>query len=96
MDSFCQKRDRLATKPSVLCESHFEEKYLRQEEKCALQWSMNPIPPFNLKNFQVNHLCYQHSKLLAVIPEKDPSQQRDIIRTFQDLNKSIAPAGFQF
>ena len=23
-------------------------------------------------------------------------QQRDVIRTFQDLNESIAPAGFQF
>ena len=25
-------------------------------------------------NKKENHLCYQHSKLLAVFPEKDPSQ----------------------
>ena len=28
----------------MLCELHFEEKYLRRGVKCTLQWSMNPVP----------------------------------------------------
>ena len=50
---FVNRRDWLATKNSVLCELHFEEKYLRQGEKCAPQCSMNPheYPPFILKIF---------------------------------------------
>ena len=41
---FVKRRDWLATNHSVLCELHFEEKYLRQDEKCALQWLMNSVP----------------------------------------------------
>ena len=37
---FLNRRDWLATKPSVLRELHFEQKYLRW----ALQWLMNPVP----------------------------------------------------
>ena len=35
---FVNKRDWLATKHSMLCELHFEEKYLQRAEKCTLQW----------------------------------------------------------
>ena len=41
---FVIKRDWLAMKHSVMCELYFEEKYLRRDEKCTLQLSMNPVP----------------------------------------------------
>ena len=40
---FVNRRDRLATKHLVLCELHFEEKYLLRGERCTLQWSINPV-----------------------------------------------------
>ena len=40
---FVNRRDWLATKHSMLCELHFEEKYLQRGEKCTLQWSVNPV-----------------------------------------------------
>ena len=40
---FVNSRNWLATKHSMLCKLHFEEKYLRRGEKCILQWSMNPV-----------------------------------------------------
>ena len=55
---------------------------------------MSPVPtvyPQKLLRF-----CYQHCKLLAVFPEKRSFPGEIRIRTFQDLNKSIASAGFQF
>ena len=39
---------------------------------------------FILKNFLSKHVRYQHSKLFAVFPEKDPSQM-----SFQHFNKVI-------
>ena len=41
---FVDRRDWLAAKYSVLCELHFEEKYVRRGKKCTRQWSMNPVP----------------------------------------------------
>ena len=29
---------------SVLCELHFEEKYVIRGKKCNLRWNINPIP----------------------------------------------------
>ena len=40
---FVNTRDWLATKHSVVCELHFEEKNLRRGKKCTLQWLMNPV-----------------------------------------------------
>ena len=48
---FVSRRDGLATKHSVLCELHFEEKYLRWVEKETLEWSMNPVPAVCPQNF---------------------------------------------
>ena len=41
---FVSRRDLLPRKHSMVCELHFEEKYLRRGEKCTLQQSMNPVP----------------------------------------------------
>ena len=100
---FLNRRDWIATKPSVLCELHFQEKYLWWGEKCALQWLMNPAPtvcpqkplskPFLLPTQQT--ICSLPRK--RSFPDELPTmQQHDIVRTFQDLNESIAPAGFHF
>ena len=76
---------------TLLCELHFKEKHLQRDEKCILQWSMNPVP------------TVYHQKLLSKPPslptqqtirslsrkrsfpdEFSAFQQRCIITTFQD------------
>ena len=84
------RRDWLAAKYSVLCELHFEEKYLRRGEKCTRQWSMNPVPtvypqkllskPYSLPTQQTT--CSRPRK--RSFPRLSTFQQRDITRTFQD------------
>ena len=90
-------------KTLVLCELHFEEKYLRRGEKCTLEWSWNPVPtvypqkllskPSSLPTQQTTRNL---SRKRSLADELSTFQQRDIIRNFQYLNESIAPAGFQF
>ena len=87
------RRDWLPTKDSVLCELHFEEKYLRQGKKCTLQWSMNPVPTIYLQKLLSKTSSLPTRKLYF---NTSTFQQHDMIRTFKDLNEPLVPAGFQF
>ena len=64
---------------------------------------MNPIPAVSPQNLSSNPLSLPKQQTTSSLPRKrsfpdelSTFQQRDVIRTFQDLNESIAPAGFQF
>ena len=74
------RRDWLATKHSVLCELHFEEKYLRQGKKCTPQWSMNPVPTIYLQKFLSKTSSLPTRKLYF---NTSTFQQHDIIRTLK-------------
>ena len=95
---FVNRRDWPAKKHLVLCELHFEEKYLQRGEK---YYSGRPtVYPQNLLS---NPSPLPTQQTTSSLPRKrsfpdelSTFQQRDVIRTFQDLNESIAPAGFQF
>ena len=85
----------------MLCELHFEEKHLRRAEKCALQWPVSPVPTAHPPKLlsKSSSLPTQQTIRSLLRKKSFPDefsifQQRDIIKTFQDLNKSIAP-GFQ-
>ena len=54
---------------------------------------MNPVPTVYPQNLLSNHLCYQHSKLLA---RKISFLDKLSIFQQRDLNESIAPVDFQF
>ena len=97
---FVNRRDWLAT---VLCELHFEEKYLRRAEKCTLQWSMISIPTVYLQKLLSKASSLPTRQTTRSLPRKRffseellTFQQRHIIRNFQDLNESVASADFQF
>ena len=73
------------------CELHFEEKHLRQDQKCTLQWSTNPAPtvyPQKLLSKPSSLLTQQTigslSRKISFPDEFSTFQQRDIIATFQD------------
>ena len=87
----------------MVCELHFEEKYLRRGEKCTLQWSRNSVPTVYPQKLLSKPSPLPTQQNIHSLPRKrsfphelSTFQQHDIIRTFQDLNESIAPAGFQF
>ena len=79
----------------MLSELHFEKKYLRRVERCTLQLAMNPVPTVypQKRLSKLSSLLIQQTT--CILPRKrslpnefSTFQQRDIIRTFQDLNES--------
>ena len=70
---FVNRRDWLARKHSVLCELHFEDKYLRRGEK-VLQWSMNPVPAVYPQNLLSNPSSLPVQQTTCSLPEKGPCQ----------------------
>ena len=95
---FVNRRDWPAKKHLVLCELHFEEKYLQRGEKyCSRR------PTAYSQNLLSNPSPLPTQQTTSSLPRKrsfpdelSTFQQCDLIRTFQDLNESIAPTGFQF
>ena len=64
---------------------------------------MNPVPTVYPQNLSSKPSSLPIQQTTSSLPRKrsfpdelSTFQQRDVIRTFQDLNESIAPAGFQF
>ena len=64
---------------------------------------MNPVPTVYPQNLLSNPSSLAAQQTTCNLPRKgsfpdelSTFQQRDIIRTVQDVNESIAPAGFQF
>ena len=87
----------------MLCELYFDGEYLRRAEKYTLEWSKNLIPtiypqkplskPSSLPTEQTTCSLTRKSSFPN---DLSAFQQRNIIRNFQYLSESIAPAGFQF
>ena len=49
-EKFVNRRDWKPSQNSVLCEKHFDEKYIeRFTKKCHLKWKMNPVPTIHDK-----------------------------------------------
>ena len=64
---------------------------------------MNPVPTAYPQNLSSNPSSLPTQQTTSSLPrqrsfpdELSTFQQRDVIRTFQDLNELIALAGFQF
>ena len=92
---FVNRRDSACNETLVLCKLHFEEKYLQQAEKCTLKCSINPAPTVYLSkssSLPTQQTSRSLHKKRCFTNEFSTCQQRDIIRTIQDLSKSIAPA----
>ena len=102
---FVNCKDWKPTKHSVLCELHFEEKYIVRGGKSNLKWSMNPIPTKHSKELlKMLSSLLPTSKTTRKPPRKrlisndqmDSFRERDTITSLTDLNKTTAPDGFQF
>ena len=91
---FVNRRDWLATKHLVLRDLHFEEKYLQRGEKYYSVYPQSLLSNPSLLPTQQTTGSLPRKRSFP--DELSTFQQRDVIRTFQDLNESIAPASFQF
>ena len=40
---FVNRKDWTPTSRSVICERHFEERFISRGKRCKLQWELNPI-----------------------------------------------------
>ena len=90
---FVNRKDWKPTKHSVLCELHFEEKYIVRGGKSNLKWLMNPIPTKHSKRL----LKMPSSLLLTSKTTQKPPRQRLIsndqmdrwtITTWSEFNKN--------
>ena len=102
---FVNRKDWKLAKHSVLCEFHFEEKYIVRGGKSNLKWSINPIPAKYFKELlKMSSSLLPTSKTTRKLPRKrlisndqmDTFRERDTITSLADLNKTTAADGFQF
>ena len=56
---FVNRKDWKHTKHSILCELHFEEKYIVRGGKSSLKWLMNPIPTKHFKELLKVSKCHR-------------------------------------
>ena len=64
-------KDWERAKHSVLCEVHFEEKYIIRGGKSNVKWSMNPIPTKHSKELLKMPSSIKPVKLQENLQEKD-------------------------
>ena len=95
--SFFNRRDSACNETLVLFELHFEEKYLQRIEKCTMQCSINPVPTVYLSkpsSLPTQQTSRSLPRKRSFANELSTFQQRDIIRTFQELTNQSHPQIF--
>ena len=100
---FFNRQDWKPTKHSVVCELHFEEKYIVRGGKFNSKWSMNPIPTEHTNELlKILSSLLPTSKTTRKPPRKrltsndqmDTFRKRHTITSLGDLNETTAPDGF--
>ena len=96
---FVNRKDWKPTKHSVLCELHFEEKYIVRGGKSNLKWSMNPIPTkYSKELLKMPSSLLPTSKTTRKAPRKRlisndqmvSFREGDTITSLADLNETTA------
>ena len=99
---FINRRDWIPSSTAVLCEKHFEEKFISGGKKCNLKWKCNPIPTIHseqsLKRPSTLPTPVVSRKLPKIrVKQEDeikPFLQNDRILAFSTLTESHSPEGF--
>ena len=101
---FVNRVDWAPTKNSVLCELHFEEKYLSKGKRTTLRWSLEPVPTIYSKEFESCPSVLPTYSTSRKSPKKrafqndqlDEFQSKDIINSINDLTEFNSPPEFKF
>ena len=103
---FVNKKEWTPSKNSVICERHFEEKYIKQGEKRShLLYDLNPIPTIHTD--EANGIPASVLRVPTVprtvpternvaIDEKPMFKEMDKISSLEDLTPEVSPPGFTF
>ena len=93
-----------ATDSSVLCEKHFDERFMSRKKRCTLKRKMNPIPTIYSTESLKRPSCLptpsppsrKIPKLRGVYEDEINEFNRlDMIHDFETLGEEHAPPGFQ-
>lgn len=93
---FVNRADWIATKNSVLCIKHFEEKFILKGKRNKLNWSLHPIPTIHSPLVNIKPSLLPTSNTMRKAP-KDRNYQddelpnflsADIIMSFEDLEET--------
>ena len=71
-------------KDSVLCEDHFEQKYIKTGTRKTLNWQLNPIPTIQSKNAPKGRHSLEPTIDQLRKPPKIRYQQEDEYRVYKD------------
>ena len=107
---FVNRKDDWSPKNAKICEKHFEPIYIKQgigpKGRSRLIKSLKPVPTILDPDVQASPVV-SHMKAPSSVPrksprkriyQKDPYEQfvmNDRISSFDDLNESLAPLGYQ-
>ena len=102
-ERFINRRDWKPSANSVLCELHFEEKYVIRGKKCNLRWNINPIPTIYSMETLRKPSSLPTPKVFRKAPKIRLYQEdqletflhSDLIDDFSLLNEQHSPEGFQ-
>ena len=99
---FTNRADWTPTKNSVLCELHFDDRYLIHGKRTTLNWNLDPIPTKHSKELENLHSVLPTTTTTRKPPSKRNFQDdqlmefksKDIINSLKDFNESNTPPGF--
>ena len=107
---FVNRSDYHPSTHSVLCELHFDDKYIiRGKKKDTLNWDLNPIPQFHSTEARKRQSTCETLSELRKPPkvrifqpdEMNKFTTSDVIKNFEELDagnllNTVFPAGFHF
>ena len=101
-ERFTNRRDWRPTKHSVLCDLHFDEKFISRGKRCTLKWDMQPVPTIYPKDMLERPLILPTPQSKRKLPtqrnfyedELETFRLQDQIRNFEMLNESHSPEGY--
>ena len=99
---FVNRSDWKPTSNSVLCEKHFDSKFINRGKRCKLRWELNPIPSIHSEG-----VLKRPSTIPTPLPKRKPPAERifqqdelniflsnDKIVDFSQINEKFAPKGY--
>lgn len=101
---FVNRADWTPSKNSVLCELHFEDRYLLKGKRTTLIWCLEPVPTIHSKGLESIPSVLPTTSTSRKPPLKrvfqddqlDEFKSRDSINSINDLHQYNSPPGFEF
>ena len=99
---FVNRKDWQPTENSVVCELHFEDKFLNKGKRCTLK-NINPIPTIYPKELLELPSCLPTSQSKRNPPRKRFFQEDELqsfrkvdVINFEQLTDKVSPPGFEY